>query len=59
MRKGINFNDAAVIHRGQGGAASEVPRNGDGEGYSGGNGDGDKECLLSMNGIAVHGRIQR
>ena len=54
-----NSNDAAIIHRKQRDADSEVPRNGDGDGYSGGNGGGgDKECLLSMNGIAIQGRIQ-
>ena len=60
VEEGHNFNDAAIFHRGQRGADSEVPRNGDGDGYSGGNGGGgDKERLLSMNGIAVRGRIQQ
>ena len=60
FEEGHNFNDAAIIHRGHGGTDSEVPRSGDGDGYSGDNGGGgDKECLLSMNGIAIQGRIQQ
>ena len=60
VEEGYNFNDAAIFHRGQRGADSEVPTSGNGDGYSGGSGgSGDKECLLSMNGIAVHGSIQR
>ena len=60
VEEGYNFNDAAIFHRGQRGADSEVPTNGNGDGYSGGSGgSGDKECLLSMNAIAVHGSIQR